>query len=170
MRWWLINKRPMNWKFSIFEHSLSRSLGLGEQSSIEYALQTDGNTLLIMDDALARKTTGKSTPIPLKEKLFRIPKPTEVSNRYMLHVSDGTKDLCSIPLHIYPVADKPEIALTASPIDPDSGTKNQYHLAYALWLRATFGTSWVLESLRQLTDYKDDSQEWKNAWRLLVPD
>jgi len=30
-------------------------LGLGEQSSIEYALQTDGNTLLILDDGLARK-------------------------------------------------------------------------------------------------------------------
>ena len=39
----------------IFKHPLSRSLGLGEQSSIEYALQTDGNTLLILDDALARK-------------------------------------------------------------------------------------------------------------------
>lgn len=39
----------------IFEHPLSRSLGLGEQSSIEYALQVDGNTLLILDDALARK-------------------------------------------------------------------------------------------------------------------
>jgi predicted nucleic acid-binding protein len=30
-------------------------LGLGEQSSIEYALQSDSNTLLILDDALARK-------------------------------------------------------------------------------------------------------------------
>ena len=39
----------------IFKHPLSRSLGLGEQSSIEYVLQTDGNTLLILDDALARK-------------------------------------------------------------------------------------------------------------------
>ena len=39
----------------VFKHPLSRSLGLGEQSSIEYALQTDSNTLLIMDDALARK-------------------------------------------------------------------------------------------------------------------
>jgi len=39
----------------IFKHSLSRSLGLGEQSSIEYALQAEGNILLILDDALARK-------------------------------------------------------------------------------------------------------------------
>lgn len=39
----------------VFKQPLSRSLGLGEQSSIEYALQTDGKTLLIMDDALARK-------------------------------------------------------------------------------------------------------------------
>jgi len=39
----------------IFTHPLSRSLGLGEQSSIEYALQTRGNTLLILDDGLARK-------------------------------------------------------------------------------------------------------------------
>ena len=39
----------------IFKHSLSRSLGLGEQSSIEYALQTERKTLLILDDALARK-------------------------------------------------------------------------------------------------------------------
>jgi predicted nucleic acid-binding protein len=39
----------------IFKHPLSRSLGLGEQSSIEYALQADGNTLLILDDGLARK-------------------------------------------------------------------------------------------------------------------
>jgi len=38
-----------------FKHPLSRSLGLGEQSSIEYALQTDSKALLIMDDALARK-------------------------------------------------------------------------------------------------------------------
>jgi len=30
-------------------------LGLGEQSSIEYALQSDSNTWLILDDALARK-------------------------------------------------------------------------------------------------------------------
>ncbi len=39
----------------IFKHSLSRSLGLGEQSSIEYALQSNTKTLLIMDDALGRK-------------------------------------------------------------------------------------------------------------------
>ena len=39
----------------IFKHPLSRSLGLGEQSSIEYALQTERKTLLILDDALARK-------------------------------------------------------------------------------------------------------------------
>lgn len=39
----------------IFKHPLSRSLGLGEQSSIEYALQTNAQTLLILDDALARK-------------------------------------------------------------------------------------------------------------------
>lgn len=39
----------------IFKHPLSRSLGLGEQSSIEYALQTDSDILLILDDALARK-------------------------------------------------------------------------------------------------------------------
>ena len=39
----------------LFQHVLSRSLGLGEQSSIEYALQSDSNTLLILDDALARK-------------------------------------------------------------------------------------------------------------------
>ena len=39
----------------VFTHPLSRSLGLGEQTSIEYALQTDNKTLLVMDDALARK-------------------------------------------------------------------------------------------------------------------
>ena len=39
----------------LFKHNLSRSLGLGEQTSIEYALQADSKTLLIMDDALARK-------------------------------------------------------------------------------------------------------------------
>jgi predicted nucleic acid-binding protein len=39
----------------VFKHPLSRSLGLGEQSSIEYALQTGTKTLLILDDALARK-------------------------------------------------------------------------------------------------------------------
>lgn len=39
----------------VFLHPLSRSLGLGEQTSIVYALQTDTKTLLIMDDALARK-------------------------------------------------------------------------------------------------------------------
>ncbi|MGZ8153072.1 MAG: DUF3368 domain-containing protein [Methylovulum sp.] len=38
-----------------FKHPLSRSLGLGEQSSIEYALQTDTKALLILDDPLARK-------------------------------------------------------------------------------------------------------------------
>jgi predicted nucleic acid-binding protein len=38
-----------------FKHVLSRSLGLGEKSSIEYALQIDTQALLIMDDALARK-------------------------------------------------------------------------------------------------------------------
>jgi predicted nucleic acid-binding protein len=38
-----------------FKHRLSRSLGLGEQSSIEYALQTDSKTLLNLDDGLARK-------------------------------------------------------------------------------------------------------------------
>lgn len=38
-----------------FKHPLSRSLGLGEQSSIAYALQSNGNALLILDDALARK-------------------------------------------------------------------------------------------------------------------
>jgi predicted nucleic acid-binding protein len=37
------------------KYPLSRSLGLGEQTIIEYALQADGKTLLIMDDALARK-------------------------------------------------------------------------------------------------------------------
>ncbi len=40
---------------TVFKHALSRSLGMGEQSSIEYALQSDCNTLLILDDALARK-------------------------------------------------------------------------------------------------------------------
>lgn len=39
----------------IFRHHLSRSLGLGEQTSIEYALQATDKTLLILDDALARK-------------------------------------------------------------------------------------------------------------------
>jgi predicted nucleic acid-binding protein len=39
----------------VFKHSLSKSLGLGEQSSIEYALQATDKTLLIMDDRLARK-------------------------------------------------------------------------------------------------------------------
>lgn len=39
----------------IFQHSLSRSLGIGEQTSIEFALQAESKTLLIIDDALARK-------------------------------------------------------------------------------------------------------------------
>jgi predicted nucleic acid-binding protein len=39
----------------IFQHPLSRSLGLAQQSSIEYALQKDIKTLLILDDGLARK-------------------------------------------------------------------------------------------------------------------
>lgn len=39
----------------IFMHPLSRSLGLGEQSSIELALQSPNKTLLILDDSLARK-------------------------------------------------------------------------------------------------------------------
>lgn len=38
-----------------FTHALSKSLGLGELSSIEYALQNKENMLLILDDALARK-------------------------------------------------------------------------------------------------------------------
>jgi predicted nucleic acid-binding protein len=38
-----------------FKHSLSRSLGLGEKSSIEYPLQINSQALLIMDDASARK-------------------------------------------------------------------------------------------------------------------
>ena len=38
-----------------FQSALSRSLGLGEQSCIEYALQSESETLLIIDDALARK-------------------------------------------------------------------------------------------------------------------
>lgn len=38
-----------------FKHGLSRSLGIGEQSSIELALQSSGKTLLILDDGLARK-------------------------------------------------------------------------------------------------------------------
>lgn len=38
-----------------FKHGLSRSLGLGEQTSIEFALQTAAKTLLILDDGLARK-------------------------------------------------------------------------------------------------------------------
>lgn len=37
------------------KHGLSRSLGLGEQSSIELALQSPSKTLLILDDGLARK-------------------------------------------------------------------------------------------------------------------
>jgi predicted nucleic acid-binding protein len=39
----------------VFKQPLSRSLGIGEQSSIEYALQAEGKILLILDDALARK-------------------------------------------------------------------------------------------------------------------
>ena len=39
-----------------FQHALSRSLGLGELSCIEFALQQSAESvLLIMDDALARK-------------------------------------------------------------------------------------------------------------------
>jgi predicted nucleic acid-binding protein len=38
-----------------FMHGLSRSLGPGEQSSIELALQSPSKTLLILDDGLARK-------------------------------------------------------------------------------------------------------------------
>ncbi len=45
----------------IFKHQLSRSLGLGEQTSIEYALQANSKTLLIMDDALARKQALRLT-------------------------------------------------------------------------------------------------------------
>lgn len=40
---------------SMFKHNLSKSLGVGEQSSIEYALQLQEKSLLIIDDALARK-------------------------------------------------------------------------------------------------------------------
>ena len=36
-------------------HALSRSLGLGEQSCIECALQNESKTLLIIDDSLALK-------------------------------------------------------------------------------------------------------------------
>lgn len=39
----------------VSKHALSKSLGVGELSSIEYALQTADKTLLILDDALARK-------------------------------------------------------------------------------------------------------------------
>jgi predicted nucleic acid-binding protein len=39
----------------VFKHPLSRSLGVGEQSSIELALQSTNKTLLILDDFLARK-------------------------------------------------------------------------------------------------------------------
>jgi predicted nucleic acid-binding protein len=39
----------------VFKHPLSRSLGIGEQSSIELALQSSNKTLLILDDFLARK-------------------------------------------------------------------------------------------------------------------
>lgn len=39
----------------MFKNNLSKSLGIGEQSSIEYALQLQENSLLIVDDALARK-------------------------------------------------------------------------------------------------------------------
>lgn len=38
-----------------FKNGLSRSLGSGEQSSIELALQTSTKSLLILDDGLARK-------------------------------------------------------------------------------------------------------------------
>ncbi|TPQ24245.1 DUF3368 domain-containing protein [Methylomonas sp. EFPC3] len=37
------------------KHKLSKSLGPGEQSSIELALQRSGKSLLILDDGLARK-------------------------------------------------------------------------------------------------------------------
>lgn len=37
------------------KHQLSRSLGIGEQTNIEYALQSDSKTLLILDHALVRK-------------------------------------------------------------------------------------------------------------------
>lgn len=39
----------------VFKHPMSKSLGLGEQSSIEYALQITDRSLLILDDCLARK-------------------------------------------------------------------------------------------------------------------
>lgn len=39
----------------VFKHPLSKSLGLGEQSSIELALQSPNKTILILDDGLARK-------------------------------------------------------------------------------------------------------------------
>lgn len=48
-----------------FKHPLSKSLGLGEQSSIEYALQMQTNTLLIMDDALARKQAMRWQLLPV---------------------------------------------------------------------------------------------------------
>ena len=38
-----------------FKRLTSRSLGAGEKTAIEYALQFKGKVLLIMDDALARK-------------------------------------------------------------------------------------------------------------------
>ena len=39
----------------VFKHPFSRSLGVGEQSSIELALQSTNKTLLLLDDFLARK-------------------------------------------------------------------------------------------------------------------
>ena len=39
----------------VLTNNLSRSLGIGEQTSIEYALQAQKKLLLVMDDALARK-------------------------------------------------------------------------------------------------------------------
>ena len=47
---WLINVEDQQSK-----HSLSRGLGSGESTSIEYAIQTEDSVLLIIDDALARK-------------------------------------------------------------------------------------------------------------------
>ncbi len=39
----------------VLQHGLSKSLGLGEQTSIELALSISEKTVLVIDDALARK-------------------------------------------------------------------------------------------------------------------
>lgn len=41
--------------YNVLQHGLTKSLGLGEQTSIELALSISEKAVLVIDDALARK-------------------------------------------------------------------------------------------------------------------